>query len=118
MKGLVDRSKNQNNLPHMAVFFEGVFEAFEGSAGVGRAIKELYDSEDTKNSDRVRLMCAIFGGVKDLYDRGLTKNKEDEDETLMSDEQILAEMMGMTDELLDEIKNEGKRTEGTDDDAG
>lgn len=118
MKQLADRAKNQNNLPHMAVFFEGVFQAFGGSEGVGKTIKKLYDDEDTRNADRVRLMCAIFGGVKDLYDRGLTKNKEDDDPSLMSDEKIEAEMLGLQDELLSEIESEEQAEEGFEGNAG
>lgn len=92
----------------MAVFYEKLFEAFDGADGFTQLVRQLFNDPETRNSDKVRLLLNMTEGVKSLYDRGLTKNTEDEDPSLMSDEQIEAEMFDLQREM----------TEGTDDDAG
>ena len=87
LKGLIEKTKNTQNLPGLAEFHEAIFEAKGGFQEVARIWWEVF--ENATPAMRVRLMTEITGSVKDLYDRNLTRSAEDDDPTLWTDDELI-----------------------------
>lgn len=99
LKGLLDNTKNQKNLPHMAEFYEALFKAKGGADEVARMAWDAYD--DASKAQQIRFLTALLTGVKDIHDRGLTGNAEDDNPALWSDEEIEHYLTDISDEGLD-----------------
>jgi len=111
MKGLIEKTDNSKNLPQLAEFYEAVFKAKGGSDKVARLLWETFDN--ASNAQQVRLLSSLLVGVKDLYDRGLTKNTEDMDPSLMSTEMIDSELSSFLSRLaLDDENDDGEAVDG------
>jgi len=110
MKGLVEKTDNQKNLPQLAEFYEAVFKAKGGSNEVAKLIWETFDS--ASNTQQVRLLSSLLVGIKDLYDRGLTKNVEDMDPALMTEEMIDSELANFVGDLVTDGDEDGEEADG------
>lgn len=86
LKGLLAKTKNQKNLPHMAEFYEALFQAKGGADEVAKMAWDAYD--EASNAQQIRFLTALLTGVKDIHDRGLTGNATDDDPALWSDEEL------------------------------
>lgn len=112
----MDSTNNKKNLPHMAEFYEALFKAKGGAEQVANLAWQAYGN--ASEAQKIRFLTALLTGVKDIHDRGLTGNAEDDDPALWSDEELERHVVGLSTEEIETEESEVEEPDESDVDDG